>query len=105
MSAGLRELVGSASVLVCCGSGGVGKTTTAAVLAMEGARQGRRADAAVLLRALVDAAAHFDWRLPEVLAGYPRFVEFLRFKRRFDPEERFQSNWYRHYRTMFADQL
>ncbi|MBV8297335.1 MAG: AAA family ATPase, partial [Acidimicrobiia bacterium] len=30
-------------VIVCCGSGGVGKTTTAAVLAMEGARQGRRA--------------------------------------------------------------
>jgi len=36
------------------------------------ARQGRRADAVVLLRALVDAAAHFDWRLPEVLTGYPR---------------------------------
>jgi anion-transporting ArsA/GET3 family ATPase len=39
----LQDLVGSASVLVCCGSGGVGKTTTAAVLAMEAARQGRRA--------------------------------------------------------------
>ncbi|WP_214370530.1 hypothetical protein [Pseudonocardia sp. H11422] len=36
------------------------------------ARQGRRADAAVLLWALVDAAAHFGWRLPEVLTGYPR---------------------------------
>lgn len=36
------------------------------------ARQGRRADAAILLQALIDAAAHFDWRLPEVLAGYPR---------------------------------
>ena len=31
------------SVVVCCGSGGVGKTTTAAALAVEGARQGRRA--------------------------------------------------------------
>lgn len=30
-------------VLVCCGSGGVGKTTTAAVLALEAARIGRRA--------------------------------------------------------------
>ena len=39
----LVELIGSASVLICCGSGGVGKTTTAAVLAMEAARQGRRA--------------------------------------------------------------
>ena len=30
------------SIVVCCGSGGVGKTTTAAVLALEGARRGRR---------------------------------------------------------------
>ena len=30
-------------VVVCCGSGGVGKTTTAAVLALEGARRGRNA--------------------------------------------------------------
>ena len=28
--------------MVCCGSGGVGKTTTAAVLALEGARRGRK---------------------------------------------------------------
>jgi hypothetical protein len=32
-------------------------------------------------------------------------VELLRAKRRYDPEERFQSEWYRHYRTMFADLL
>ena len=31
------------SVVVCCGSGGVGKTTTAAAIAVEGARRGRRA--------------------------------------------------------------
>jgi anion-transporting ArsA/GET3 family ATPase len=30
-------------VVVCCGSGGVGKTTAAAALALEGARRGRRA--------------------------------------------------------------
>ena len=30
-------------VVICCGSGGVGKTTTAAVLALEGARRGRNA--------------------------------------------------------------
>jgi FAD/FMN-containing dehydrogenase len=41
----------------------------------------------------------------QVEACYPRFVEFLRQKRRHDPEERFQSDWYRHYRTMFADVL
>ena len=44
-------------------------------------------------------------RREQVLAAYPRFVEFLRFKRRFDPEERFQSEWYRHYRRMFASQV
>ena len=40
---GLDELVGRRSVVVCCGPGGVGKTTIAGVLALEGARQGRRA--------------------------------------------------------------
>ena len=43
-------------------------------------------------------------RREQVLAAYPEFVEFLRFKRRFDSKERFQSEWYRHYRTMFAGQ-
>ncbi len=41
----------------------------------------------------------------QVEAGYPRFPEFLRLKQRHDPEERFQSDWYRHYREMFADVL
>jgi len=40
---GLRELLEQRRILVCCGSGGVGKTTTAAVLALEAARAGRRA--------------------------------------------------------------
>lgn len=39
----MDDLVRSASVLVCCGSGGVGKTTTAAVMGMHAARSGRRA--------------------------------------------------------------
>jgi glycogen debranching enzyme len=43
-----------------------------AIACMGLARRGRLRDAAVLLRALLDAAAHFDWRLPEVLTGYPR---------------------------------
>jgi len=38
----LGPLTRTRRVIVCCGSGGVGKTTTAAVLALEGARQGRR---------------------------------------------------------------
>jgi anion-transporting ArsA/GET3 family ATPase len=39
----LRDLPAAASIVICCGSGGVGKTTTAAALALEGARRGRRA--------------------------------------------------------------
>ena len=41
----------------------------------------------------------------QVAAAYPEFPEFLRLKRRVDPAQVFQSNWYRHYRSMFADQL
>lgn len=41
----------------------------------------------------------------QVESCYPQFSEFLRLKKKYDPEERFQSNWYRHYRTMFADSL
>jgi FAD/FMN-containing dehydrogenase len=40
----------------------------------------------------------------QVLACYPQLPEFLRRKREHDPGELFQSDWYRHYRTMFADQ-
>jgi len=38
----IASLVSEHEVLICCGSGGVGKTTIAAVLALEAARQGRR---------------------------------------------------------------
>jgi FAD/FMN-containing dehydrogenase len=41
----------------------------------------------------------------QVSACYPQFQEFLKLKRRFHPEERFQSDWYHHYRTLFADVL
>jgi FAD/FMN-containing dehydrogenase len=41
-------------------------------------------------------------RRDQVEACYPQFGEFLRRKRHFDPRERFQSEWYRHYRKMFA---
>jgi anion-transporting ArsA/GET3 family ATPase len=37
------DLVAGRHVLICCGTGGVGKTTTAATLAIEGARLGRDA--------------------------------------------------------------
>jgi len=41
----------------------------------------------------------------QVEAAHPRLVEFLRAKRRHDPEERFQSDWYRHHRDLLADRL
>ena len=39
---GLEEALESARVLVCAGTGGVGKTTVAAALALRAARAGRR---------------------------------------------------------------
>jgi FAD/FMN-containing dehydrogenase len=33
---------------------------------------------------------------------YPQFAEFLRLKKKYDPGELFQSNWYRHYKEMFS---
>ncbi|MBI1874302.1 MAG: FAD-binding oxidoreductase [Acidobacteria bacterium] len=41
-------------------------------------------------------------RKDQVEACYPQMREFLAMKRRHDPDEVFQSNWYRHYRAMFG---
>jgi hypothetical protein len=38
----------------------------------------------------------------QVETCYPQFAEFLRRKKKYDPQERFQSDWYRHYKTLFA---
>ena len=38
----LEKLVENRRIIICCGSGGVGKTTTAAALAIAGAQRGRR---------------------------------------------------------------
>ncbi len=71
--------------------------------------------AADAFRRLIDRALAFGgsyyltyhaWATrPQVEAAHPRFVEFLRAKLDHDPEGRFQSAWYRHYRAMFADAL
>jgi hypothetical protein len=34
---------------------------------------------------------------------YPQIRDFMMLKQQYDPEERFQSSWYRHYRGMFRD--
>ena len=39
----------------------------------------------------------------QVEAAHPRMAEFLGAKLEHDPEERFQSDWYRHHRAMFDD--
>jgi FAD/FMN-containing dehydrogenase len=39
----------------------------------------------------------------QVSRCYPQMPHFLRLKRRYDPAEVFQSDWYRHYRRMFSE--
>jgi FAD/FMN-containing dehydrogenase len=73
------------------------------------------AKAAADFRRLIDRAIEFGgsyyltyhrWATRhQVEACYPQFVEFLRFKLQYDPEERFQSDWYRHYRRLFGDMV
>jgi len=70
----------------------------------------RSADA---FRALIDLAVerggsyfltYHRWaRREQVEACHPRLRELLAKKLEHDPEERFQSDWYRHYRAMFAE--
>jgi FAD/FMN-containing dehydrogenase len=72
----------------------------------------RAADA---FRGLIDLAierggkyylTYHRWaRRDQVETCYPQFVDFLRAKRRHDPDGRFESDWYRHYAAMFADAL
>jgi FAD/FMN-containing dehydrogenase len=44
---------------------------------------------------------HFTLR-SDMDAAYPQFAEFLQLKRKYDPTELFQSDWYRHYRDLYA---
>lgn len=70
------------------------------------------ASSAEAFRRLIDMAIARDgsyyltyhrWaRRDQVERCYPQMPEFLRLKKQYDPRERFQSDWYRHYRTMFA---
>jgi FAD/FMN-containing dehydrogenase len=62
-------------------------------------------DAALALRGSYFLTYHRWARKDQVTAAYPQFVDFLRLKLKHDPEERFQSDWYRHYKAMFADVL
>ena len=76
----------------------------------EHSEEGKR-KAADAFRALIDRALERDgsyyltyhrWaRRDQVERAYPRFAEFLQRKRHYDPGQRMQSEWYRHYREMF----
>lgn len=68
--------------------------------------------AAAAFRRLIDHAiarggsyflTYHRWATPEqVAACHPRIGEFFALKRKYDPDEVFQSEWYRHYRDAFA---
>lgn len=38
----------------------------------------------------------------QIMACYPQFKQFLDLKTKYDPSDRFQSDWYRYYRKLFA---
>ena len=67
----LVEVVDRSSVVVCCGSGGVGKTTSAAAIGLEAARGGRRVVVVTIdpARRLADALG-----LPDGLTGEPQLL-------------------------------
>jgi FAD/FMN-containing dehydrogenase len=48
---------------------------------------------------------HRHARRDQVESCYPQLPEFLRLKQKYDPSERFQSEWYRFYKQMFFDGL
>ncbi|MCE3043568.1 FAD-binding protein [Legionella sp. 16cNR16C] len=62
-------------------------------------------------RLIIDRALEHDgsyfltyhrWaRKDQVLKAYPQFIEFLKLKKKYDPDEIFQSNWYRYYKQLF----
>ncbi|HYE74810.1 MAG TPA: FAD-binding oxidoreductase [Blastocatellia bacterium] len=70
------------------------------------------AAAATAFRSLIDIAVNFDgsyyltyhrWATrDQVEKCYPPFREFLKLKQKYDPEELFQSDWYRHHKRMFT---
>ncbi|MCK6526049.1 AAA family ATPase [Myxococcota bacterium] len=91
---GARELLAGKSVLVCCGTGGVGKTTVSAALALLAARSGRRALVLTVdpARRLADSLGvrselHEATRIPipgEVAPGGELWAMMLDPKRTFD---------------------
>ena len=71
-----------------------------------------REHSAAAFRRLIDLAAlrggswfltyHTFGTRDQLLRCYPQFPEFLRLKRQYDADERFQSDWYRHHVTLMS---
>jgi FAD/FMN-containing dehydrogenase len=69
-------------------------------------------DSARSFRGLIDLAiarggsyylTYHKFAKPEqIIACYPQFKQFLELKSKYDPGERFQSDWYRYYRKLLA---
>jgi FAD/FMN-containing dehydrogenase len=76
---------------------------------------GKIEEAAGVFRDLIDLGiahggsyylTYHRWAWPhQVERCYPQMRDFLTLKKQHDPEERFQSTWYRHYREMFDPRL
>jgi FAD/FMN-containing dehydrogenase len=73
--------------------------------------EGREHSAAAFRRLIAIAAGRGgSWFLTyhtfgtrdQILRCYPQFPEFLRLKRQYDPDERFQSDWYRHHVALLS---
>jgi hypothetical protein len=59
-------------------------------------------DLAIARRGSYYLTYHKFARPEQIVACYPQFKQFLGLKTKYDPSERFQSDWYRYYRKLFA---
>src|SRR5215475_9352725 len=59
-------------------------------------------DLAIARRGSYYLTYHKFAKREQVTACYPQFKQFLELKRKYDPAERFQSDWYGYYQNLFA---
>ena len=59
-------------------------------------------DLAISFRGSYFLTYHRWARRDQIEAAYPKFEAFLKEKIRYDPQERFQSEWWRHHRELFS---
>jgi FAD/FMN-containing dehydrogenase len=60
-------------------------------------------DLAIARRGSYYLTYHKFAKAQQLMTCYPQFKEFLSLKKKYDPTERFQSDWYRYYRKLFAN--